>query len=221
MALYFRGFVLAMMLLGQSRKCVTNVARVCFFLNRHISNWERFLSQTQWDMGQIQRRLISPIREKMGEKLLVHGAYLGWVDTTLIPKVQGKMPGVQKWHDHSGNPDRGTHLVRAPLGVVRTDGGHGAGQEVDPGVLAAAGQPDSRTDQPLWVCGQPRGCSTGHDLLGCGLPVDSQSPCWRNNRCAWWPIGLSTGSSFRGFFKLPRQKGTFEIRGLSPRKSFD
>lgn len=109
--LYFRGFVMAMMLLGQSRKCVTNVSRVCFFLNRHISSWERFLSQSQWDMGQIQRQLISLIREQMGEKLLVHGAYLGWLDTTLIPKGKGKMPGVQKWHDHSGNPDRGAHLV--------------------------------------------------------------------------------------------------------------
>jgi len=108
--LYFRGFVMAMMLLGQTRKCVTNVARVCFFLNRHISSWERFLSDAQWDMGQIQKRLVSLIQEQMKEHLLVCGAYLVWVDTTLIAKVKGKIFGVQKWHDHSGNADRGTHL---------------------------------------------------------------------------------------------------------------
>ena len=102
---------MATMLLGQTRKCVTNVARVCFFLNRHIGSWERFLSHAQWDMGQIQRCLISLIREKMKEHLLVCGAYLAWVDTTLIAKVKGKMPGVQKWHDHSGNADRGSHLI--------------------------------------------------------------------------------------------------------------
>lgn len=27
--MYFRGFILAAILLGQTRKCVTNVARVC------------------------------------------------------------------------------------------------------------------------------------------------------------------------------------------------
>ena len=99
------------MLLGQARKYVTNVARVCFFVNRHISSWERFLSQAPWDMGQIQQCLLSLIIEKMKGSLLIHEAYLVWLDTSLIAKVMGKMPGVQRWHDHSGNSDRGTHLV--------------------------------------------------------------------------------------------------------------
>jgi hypothetical protein len=34
--------MLGYMLLGQTRKCVTNLARVCFFVDRHISSWERF-----------------------------------------------------------------------------------------------------------------------------------------------------------------------------------
>jgi hypothetical protein len=68
---YFRGLVLAGMLRGQTRKCVTNIASVCFFVER----------------------------------------YLAWVDTTVVSKVKGTMPGVQKWHDHSGNPARGAHLV--------------------------------------------------------------------------------------------------------------
>ena len=101
--IYFRGFVLGFMLLGKTRKCVTNIARVCFFVSRHVSSWERFLSQYQWDITEVKQRL--------QDKLLVYGAHLAWVDTTLIAKVKGNMPGVQKWHDHSGNTDRGEHLI--------------------------------------------------------------------------------------------------------------
>ena len=55
---YFRGFVLAMMLLEQARKCVTNIGQVCFFVERHISSWERFLSQYQWEFLAIQQRVV-------------------------------------------------------------------------------------------------------------------------------------------------------------------
>jgi len=108
---YFQGFTLAFMLLGESRKCVTNIARVCFFVDRHVASWERFLSQYQWDMSQIQSTVLTLIREKMADSLLIYGACLCWIDTTLVSKVKGKMVGVQKWHDHSGNPDRGDHLI--------------------------------------------------------------------------------------------------------------
>jgi hypothetical protein len=109
--LYFRGWIVAMLLLGETRKCVTNIARVCFFVERHVSSWERFLSQAQWDLPAVQQRLVTLLRERLGDQLLVAGAYLAWVDTTLVSKVKGRMPGVQCWHDHSGNPNRGTHLV--------------------------------------------------------------------------------------------------------------
>lgn len=33
------------------------------------------------------------------------------VETTRVPKVRGQMPGVQKWHDHRGDPARGESLV--------------------------------------------------------------------------------------------------------------
>ncbi len=108
---YFRGCVLAMMLLGHARKCVTNIAHACFFVDRHISSWERFLSHYQWDITRIQAQVVSLVCEQFGDTLLVYGAYLAWVDTTLVAKGKGKMPGVQKWHDHRGNPDRGTSLV--------------------------------------------------------------------------------------------------------------
>ena len=109
--IYFRGFMLAFLLLGQTHKCVTNVARACFFVDRHVSSWERFLSQYQWNITEVRQRLVTMLKEKLQSKLLVYGAYLEWVDTTLVAKVKGKMPGVQKWHDHSGNPGRGEHLI--------------------------------------------------------------------------------------------------------------
>jgi hypothetical protein len=109
--IYFRGFMLGFMLLGETRKCVTNIARTCFFVSRHVSSWERFLSQYQWDITEVRQRLVKLLKERLQDKLLVYGAYLAWVDTTLVAKVKGNMPGVQKWHDHSGNPDRGEHLI--------------------------------------------------------------------------------------------------------------
>jgi hypothetical protein len=109
--IYFRGLVLGFLLLGETRKCVTNIARACFFVDRHVSSWERFLSQYQWNINDVRCRLTKLIKERLQDKLLVYGAHLAWVDTTLVAKVKGKMPGVQKWHDHSGNPDRGEHLT--------------------------------------------------------------------------------------------------------------
>jgi len=109
--LYFRGFTLGFLLLGGTRKCVTNIAKFCFFLDRNISGWERFLSEYQWSINDVKQRLVTLLVEKLSDKLMVCGAYLAWVDTTLVAKVQGKMPGVQKWKDHSGNPDRGEHLI--------------------------------------------------------------------------------------------------------------
>ncbi len=109
--IYFRGFMLGFLLLGATRKCVTNIARACFFVSRHVSSWERFLSQYQWDITEVRQRLVTLLKERLQDKLLVYGAHLAWVDTTLVAKVKGNMPGVQKWHDHSGNPDRGEHLI--------------------------------------------------------------------------------------------------------------
>ena len=116
--IYFRGFILAYMLLGQSHKCITNISRVCFFVDRHLVSWERFLSQYQWDVNGVRERLIRLLMEQLGEKLFICGGYLAWVDTTFVTKVKGKMPGVQKWHDHSGNPDRGASLIGHHWAIV-------------------------------------------------------------------------------------------------------
>jgi hypothetical protein len=108
---YFQAWVVGMMLLGEGRKCVSQLARVCWFCERHVSNWERFVAEGNWDVEAVRQQLVALIREVCGEQLLVAGAYLGWIDTTLVAKVCGKMPGVQTWHDHSGNPDRGARMM--------------------------------------------------------------------------------------------------------------
>ncbi len=109
--LYFQGFMSACMLSGQSRKTVADIAKVCFFVNRHLSGFERFLSQYKWDLEALQKHTPGLIQAKPGDRALVSGAHSAWVDTTLIAKVKGKTAGVQKWHDHSGNPDRGDRMV--------------------------------------------------------------------------------------------------------------
>lgn len=108
---YFRGFTLAFLLLGGTRKCVTNIAKFCFFIDRSVSSFERFLSAHQWSITDVRCRLVNLLKEQLQDQLLIFGAYLAWIDTTLVAKVKGKMPGVQKWHDHSDNPDRGTYLI--------------------------------------------------------------------------------------------------------------
>ena len=72
--IYFRGFMLAFLLLGQTRKCVTNIARACFFVNRHVSSWERFLSQHQWNINDVRLRLVTLLKQRLQGKLLVYGA---------------------------------------------------------------------------------------------------------------------------------------------------
>ena len=108
---YFQGFMLAYMLLGQTRKCVTKIAGVCFFIDRHTASMERFLSTNQWDLSRVRSCLVNVIQDKFKDNLLIHGAYLVWMDTFLVSKMKGKMAGVQKWHDHSSNPDRGDRLI--------------------------------------------------------------------------------------------------------------
>lgn len=102
---------MAYLLLGQTRKCVTNIARVCFFVDRHVSGFERFLSEYQWDLPALQKQTLTLINARLGDQLLICGGFLTWLDTTLISKTKGRMAGVQKWRDHSGNPDRGEYLV--------------------------------------------------------------------------------------------------------------
>ncbi|MDM8556941.1 hypothetical protein QUF75_19615, partial [Desulfococcaceae bacterium HSG7] len=88
--LYFQGFMSAYMLSGQSRKTVADITKVCFFVNRHLSGFERFLSQYKQDLEALQKHTLGLIQAKPGDRALVSGAHSAWVDTTLIAKVKGE-----------------------------------------------------------------------------------------------------------------------------------
>jgi hypothetical protein len=118
---YFQGDVWALAMLGTTRKCMTDIARSCVFVERHLASWERFLAEYHWDVRGVSRHVVHLLLQELGSQVHLCGALLAAVDTTLIPQVRGKMPGVQQWHDHRGNPARGESLVGhhwALIGVV-------------------------------------------------------------------------------------------------------
>jgi len=106
---YFSGYIMSLLLTG-SRKTMNHVADTCFWVDRHLASWERFLAENRWNPTAVFGTLLETLKTKLGEDLKVHGAYLAVVDTLLIAKNGFKMPGVQKWKDHSGNADRGDSI---------------------------------------------------------------------------------------------------------------
>jgi hypothetical protein len=108
---YFQGDVWALAMLGPTRKCMTNIARTCVFVDRHLASWERFLAAYQWDLRGVHQRLVTQWLQQLGASIDVWDALLVAVETTLVATVRGKRPGVQTWHDHSGNPARGESWV--------------------------------------------------------------------------------------------------------------
>ena len=67
---YFKSYVWAMLIL-ESRKTVTNIANVCFFLDKHIASIERFLSDYKWDMNQVSKILVHLLLKVLADKLYV------------------------------------------------------------------------------------------------------------------------------------------------------
>jgi DDE superfamily endonuclease len=107
---YFQSYLWALMVV-EGRKCMTRLARCAFFHPRDLSSWERFLAEHRWSLRAVTDCLVALVVTKLGDKLQVHGAYLLGKDTTLVAKTAKRMPGVQKWKDHSDNADRGAYLV--------------------------------------------------------------------------------------------------------------
>ena len=106
---FFSSYILSLLLSG-GRKTMSRVAHTCFWVDRHLASWERFLSQNRWDTTALFGTLLDTLHAKLADSLKIQGAYLAAVDTLLIAKNGHKMPGVQLWKDHSGNADRGEHL---------------------------------------------------------------------------------------------------------------
>jgi hypothetical protein len=124
---YFRGYIWALMILGKGRKCMTKVADACFFVNRHLASWERFLSEYKWDLDGVRQTMVKLLVTKLKDRLMIHGAYLLALDTTLVAKVLGKMDGVQKWHNSSGNPGQGEYAIGHHWGIIGLISTYGVG----------------------------------------------------------------------------------------------
>jgi len=107
---YFQGFIAAQLLSG-SRKTVTQIATVCFFIDKSLSSWERFLSQAQWSMPLVIEPLIVLVVKELGSGLLYAGSYLLAVDTTSVAKVMGRLLGVQKWSERRSPTDKGETVI--------------------------------------------------------------------------------------------------------------
>lgn len=106
---YFSGYILSLLLTG-GRKTMSRVAHTCFFIDRHLVSWERFLAENRWNPLAVVGTLLTTLRAKLDDELQVHGAFLSVVDTLLIAKNGNRMLGIQKWKDHSDNADRGERI---------------------------------------------------------------------------------------------------------------
>jgi hypothetical protein len=111
---YFQGDVWALARLGSGRQCMTNIVRAGVVVERHLASWERCLAESQGDRRGVRQTLATPLFQQLGPTLSRWDALWAAVETTLVPKVRGQMPGVQKWHAHSGDPARGASLVGHP-----------------------------------------------------------------------------------------------------------
>jgi hypothetical protein len=117
----FQGDVWALAMLGTTRQCLPNSARTGVVVERHLASWERFLAASHGERRGVRQTLVAQWLEPRGDRLSLWDALLAAGDTTRIPKGRGKMPGVQTWHDHRGDPARGESLVGhhgALIGVV-------------------------------------------------------------------------------------------------------
>ncbi len=114
---YFQGFIIAQ-LLCTSRKTVTGIAQCCFFIDKSVSAWQRFLSSAQWSMPLVIEKLLGLLVEELGDALLYAGHYLVAVDTTYVQKVNGRMLGIQKWSQRRSKKEKTTSVVGHHWGIV-------------------------------------------------------------------------------------------------------
>lgn len=107
---FFEGYVWSL-LISNGRKCMSRLASACWFVDRHLSSWERFLADHQWSVTELTHcwfRLLSSRLLKLGAHL---SELIFVLDTTLISKVQGAMLGVQKWSAHPGDNEAEKKII--------------------------------------------------------------------------------------------------------------
>jgi len=55
--IYFQGYLWGL-LLARGRKTMNNIAHCCFWVERSLSSWERFLSENVWDVNAVGQTLV-------------------------------------------------------------------------------------------------------------------------------------------------------------------
>jgi hypothetical protein len=108
--LYLRNFIWALLIV-EGRKCITRISESCFFVDKSLSSFERFLADNQWDISYLLSLLVKLLIKELDQALKVYGQYLVALDTILIGKASKKMIGVQKFKDHSSDPKRGGYQI--------------------------------------------------------------------------------------------------------------
>ena len=107
---FFEGYVVGL-LLTKGRKCMSRVASVCWFVDRHLSSWERFLADHHWSTTEFTQCWFRLLCKRLSHLGIDLSEYLFLLDTTLVSKVKGRMPGVQKWSAHPGEDGAGKSIV--------------------------------------------------------------------------------------------------------------
>jgi len=108
--LYFQSYIFALMIVT-GNKCVTRLKQASIFADRSLSSFQRFLTQYKWDLTEVLKGMSKLLIKEIGDQMKIYGSYLVALDTFLIAKSSKKMIGVQKWKDHSSNPDRGEYIT--------------------------------------------------------------------------------------------------------------
>jgi hypothetical protein len=103
---YFQGYLWGLLLTG-GRKTMNNIAHGCFWVDRNLSSWERFLSDNLWDVNAVGDTLVNSGNADRGEKLKGHHwAILGlisfhqisqryWCWITKMRLISGKLNPVE------------------------------------------------------------------------------------------------------------------------------
>ena len=73
----------------------------CFWFERSLSSWERFLSENLWDVNAAGKTFVALLLQKLENQLRIHGRYLAGLDTLLVTKDSQKMSGFQLWKGQS------------------------------------------------------------------------------------------------------------------------
>jgi len=76
--------------LVEERKCVTRITETCFFIDKSLGSFERFLSEYHWNFDEVIASLIQLLLNELSDKLKIYGGYLLAVDTILTCLPAGR-----------------------------------------------------------------------------------------------------------------------------------